>query len=222
MAETTPAPLNKRCSRCEKTQPVEQFGVDRKRKDGLNLWCKRCKSNARRREYLRVKHETRFGVQEELDLGIKVCPRCKTAKTASEFGADKTRKMGLAPYCKSCTSDIFAELWNRDSTARMARNLRWRSANRRRAADIALRRLARKRDATIVPFTKEQLAEKWAYWGGKCWICRATATATDHVKPLAKGGAHTLCNLRPICGTCNSRKGSKWPFDTTLFRRTAA
>jgi len=32
----------KRCPRCEETLPLSQFGVCRSRKDGLNLYCKRC------------------------------------------------------------------------------------------------------------------------------------------------------------------------------------
>jgi len=46
-----------------------------------------------------------------------------------------------------------------------------------------------------------------------CWICKtAEPTHVDHVKPLSKGGAHILANLRPACQTCNLSKGSKWPF----------
>lgn len=32
----------KRCPRCEETLPISEFGVCRARKDGLNLYCKRC------------------------------------------------------------------------------------------------------------------------------------------------------------------------------------
>src|SRR5207253_498154 len=32
----------KRCPRCEDSLPVSEFGVCRARKDGLNLYCKRC------------------------------------------------------------------------------------------------------------------------------------------------------------------------------------
>ncbi|WP_461165382.1 HNH endonuclease [Arthrobacter sp. R4-81] len=37
------------------------------------------------------------------------------------------------------------------------------------------------------------------------------ATQTDHVKPISKGGSHCLANLRPICQSCNSSKGGRWP-----------
>jgi hypothetical protein len=35
-------PETKRCPRCEAELPLDQFGVCRARKDGLNLYCKRC------------------------------------------------------------------------------------------------------------------------------------------------------------------------------------
>ena len=56
------------------------------------------------------------------------------------------------------------------------------------------------------------LQQRWEYYGNKCWVCRGVATATDHVKPRSKGGGNLLCNLRPICGLCNSRKGNTWSF----------
>src|SRR5438874_9670643 len=36
------APELKRCPRCKESLPVSEFGICRARKDGLNLYCKRC------------------------------------------------------------------------------------------------------------------------------------------------------------------------------------
>jgi len=54
----------KRCPRCEESLPLSEFGVCRARKDGLNLYCKRCirakiaQSRQALREYknARIKH----------------------------------------------------------------------------------------------------------------------------------------------------------------------
>ena len=56
----------KRCPRCEESLPLSEFGICRARKDGLNLYCKRCirqkiaQSRQALREYkkARVKHGT--------------------------------------------------------------------------------------------------------------------------------------------------------------------
>lgn len=103
---------------------------------------------------------------------------------------------------------------------------RWRDANRDRflqnARNKVARRRARQLAATVIIFTADQLAARWAYYGNRCWICRAEATATDHVKPLSGGGAHMLCNLRPICLPCNSAKGNNWPYQVVSNDLAAA
>jgi 5-methylcytosine-specific restriction endonuclease McrA len=71
----------------------------------------------------------------------------------------------------------------------------------------------RPEDAAYTTWAK--VAARFAMWGGKCWLCGAEAAARDHVKPLSKGGRHLPSNIRPICHSCNSRKGSRWPFPVT-------
>lgn len=90
-------------------------------------------------------------------------------------------------------------------------NRRWRIENRDRKNESERRRRALKQSLTIVPFAVSLLDQKWAYWGGKCWMCGRNADTWDHVKPLAKGGYHCLANLRPACRHCNSSKQAKWP-----------
>ena len=60
--------------------------------------------------------------------------------------------------------------------------------------------------------TPEQLAARWAYYGGRCWMCRGPARVFDHVKPLSRGGCNWPSNQRPACWACNGRKGRRWPF----------
>jgi 5-methylcytosine-specific restriction endonuclease McrA len=48
-----------------------------------------------------------------------------------------------------------------------------------------------------------------------CTICAAYLTKSahkqlDHVKPLSKGGRHTLSNVQWLCRTCNISKGAKY------------
>jgi 5-methylcytosine-specific restriction endonuclease McrA len=64
-----------------------------------------------------------------------------------------------------------------------------------------------------IPYTDEQLAAKYALWGNRCWICGCTdkPLTRDHVKPVSKGGADMLSNIRPACQSCNSKKHNQWP-----------
>lgn len=99
----------------------------------------------------------------------------------------------------------------------------WAQQNPERHREIVRlaeqRRRARKLGRSLL-FSREQLEAKMAYWGNRCWMCGGDFESVDHVKPLSKGGLDALCNLRPACGSCNSRKGATWPLPDT--RRAAA
>ena len=90
----------------------------------------------------------------------------------------------------------------------------WKAANPEKVAAWHVNRRARMRGAAVIEFSPEELAARLAYFGHSCWMCGEPAESVDHVKPLARGGAHMLCNLRPACVSCNSAKGATWPFAT--------
>jgi 5-methylcytosine-specific restriction endonuclease McrA len=94
-----------------------------------------------------------------------------------------------------------------------ARCAKYRAAHPEVVAEHNHRRRARKlRSPALAAYTTpDAIAGRREMWGGRCWVCGAEADATDHVKPLAKGGAHAPCNLRPICKLCNCKKKDKWP-----------
>ena len=71
----------KRCPRCEESLPLPEFGVCRARKDGLNLYCKRCirqkiaLSRQALREYknARIKHGATAGsARPRLTIEVKL------------------------------------------------------------------------------------------------------------------------------------------------------
>lgn len=107
-----------------------------------------------------------------------------------------------------------AEWRERNREKLRQQDIEWREANRERfratSRLASQRRRARLRQSLIVPFTTRQVAERIALWGGRCYVCGAPWEAIDHVKPISKGGAHCLANLRPICGFHNNRKKNKW------------
>jgi 5-methylcytosine-specific restriction endonuclease McrA len=77
---------------------------------------------------------------------------------------------------------------------------------------------ARKRAAFTLPFSRDQLGARIAYYGWRCWLCGSTWQQVDHVKPLARGGSHILANLRPICSRCNQSKKAAWPMASVMAR----
>jgi hypothetical protein len=78
------------------------------------------------------------------------------------------------------------------------------------------------REATAVGYaTDGQLASRWAFYGGKCWMCDAPAAHMDHVKPLARGGSNWPANQRPACWPCNRRKAAHWPLPAWTEKKIA-
>lgn len=85
----------------------------------------------------------------------------------------------------------------------------WLADHPERAAELrrrsAMRRYARKINAPGSA-TTEQIRQRWLYYAGRCWMCGAPATQTDHVIPLNRGGSDWPANQRPACGPCNRQK----------------
>jgi len=112
---------------------------------------------------------------------------------------------------------------NRDRV--LAKQREWQKRNPESVRAAKSRRRAKKLAAPSAPYTAQQVKQRWAVWGNRCWLNPShPAEATDHVKPLAAGGADMLANFRPICHSCNASKGAKWPLDlssTALQRDTA-
>lgn len=63
--------------------------------------------------------------------------------------------------------------------------------------------------------TNDQLLEKIKYYDSKCYICCAKYEQIDHVIPLSKGGTNWPANLKPICKSCNTHKGSLLTYRNT-------
>ena len=158
------------------------------------------------------------------------CGECVEAKSAYMRGLYEKNRQRKLTYQRQYTEANRDAVRERDRKYRESHReeyrqgaARWRENNPDRAAehnrnrDKAMKllhnriRYARQRRAVIIPFTDAQLRARWEYYGSKCWMCGNDATQSDHVKPLAKGGAHMLSNLRPACRPCNGGKKDRWP-----------
>jgi len=85
----------------------------------------------------------------------------------------------------------------------------WRKAHPECVTAIDRRRRAREVGA-IGSFTAAEWKALCRKYKHRCLCCgkRRKLTA-DHVLPLVKGGSNFISNIQPLCGPCNSRKGTK-------------
>ena len=98
---------------------------------------------------------------------------------------------------------------------------KWDKANPENIIQKSHRRRARKLNSEYEIFSEIQVLE---LYGTVCHICQGDIDMTaprktsfkgyelglhiDHVVPLAKGGSHTLENVRPSHAICNMKKGA--------------
>lgn len=92
---------------------------------------------------------------------------------------------------------------------RSRRSEEWRMKNRVYYAN----RRARIRDAADGTVTYEAITRLLEAQGWRCKACsadlRVAAKHLDHVKPLCKGGPHSIRNLQWLCKKCNLEKAAK-------------
>lgn len=136
----------------------------------------------------------------EIVDGKKICARCKVDKPLSEWSKNMS-------YCRKCASrDSVERLQNHPQRAEIQRNTN-------------LRRRARKANATIEKFTRDEILnrDKWI-----CGICTEDIdksltwphpeyASIDHIIPLAKGGEHSRKNVQAAHYRCNCRKKDSLP-----------
>lgn len=132
----------------------------------------------------------------------------------AERNRDRVNAYARARYAENAESaNAFTKRWQKENRDRYLESQRlYRQSNADKIRAKNQRRYAMQRGATTVAFTADDLQQKWDYYGRRCYMCGSKATATDHVKPLAKGGPHMLANLRPACTPCNSAKQDTWPY----------
>jgi hypothetical protein len=92
------------CLCCLQPKLLGEFGKDSRRKSGLSGTCKGCKRKRQttwRRKARTAPRRVR-GPVHPVRRGKKVCLKCEITKPVACFYADKRRKDGLLPLCKSC------------------------------------------------------------------------------------------------------------------------
>lgn len=204
---------SKRCARCKVTVPLASFGRRDASADGLHPYCKACVRAYCKTRYVAHAEEIKAAVAEYRHRNVDEIRERDRARHAANRDQDNAK--AAAYYLANREVQLVRAKVRRDALdpdAERAYKRAYRKANRTLVREWEHRRRVRERASAVMPLTRAMIAAKVAYWGGKCWVCGVPFEAIDHVKPIAKGGPHILANLRPICGSCNSKKHSTWPY----------
>lgn len=192
----------KTCVRCSEEKPAGDFTKDKSRKDGLNPYCRECTRKGNRKSYVKnFATEKARKAQSYRDDPEKFLSRNRKWRAVNR---DRERVTNRAYYARN--REMVRE-WHKA----------YHQANPHVARACSSRRRALRIRQTIVEASTDQIMQRMAYFGNKCWMCGGPFEHVDHVKPLSKGGPHMLANLRPACAPCNLSKKDKWPVSTRVF-----
>lgn len=138
-----------------------------------------------------------------------------------------TRKPSKAKYYKKHVEHLKAKAieWNRNhKAARKIITAKWQrdnpdlvNANHRewmkrnpqvRSANESARRTRKEGSGGV--YTPAEWNALCKHYHNRCLCCGKKRKLTaDHVVPVSKGGSSNISNIQPLCGPCNSSKGSK-------------
>lgn len=121
--------------------------------------------------------------------------------------------------CEECEGPLPADArWNRrfcSGRCINARSLRLKIEERKSATH---RRRALLRNAPIYAVTPRDWRRILDHYRGRCTYCgKAGSMTQDHAIPLARGGSHSIGNLVPACGPCNSGKKARLPIEWRIY-----
>lgn len=97
-----------------------------------------------------------------------------------------------------------------NSAKRTATAKAWNQANRKRYAIHVANSHIKRRVATSDRTFKILDKEYRKLYASPCAFCGTKEKITmDHIIPISRSGNHSIGNLQPLCGSCNSSKKSR-------------
>lgn len=170
---------------------------------------------------------------------MKLCSRCDTRKSLSEFIKNKARKDGVSVYCRDCTKKYMVakeydrKRWQNDRDEESQRSRLYRQQNAERLAEYWREKQTRRRkehpEKVLASNAQRKIAERrsipsWANIGSiRLMYAKAKELSArlgvdfqvDHVVPLRSKlvcGLHCEANLQLLASDINHRKRNyEWP-----------
>lgn len=132
-----------------------------------------------------------------------------SVEALAELCAEAAQEMGFSETSPPNNRDQYQAIMRKAYA--IHRERRWQR-KAQRANDGHARRRARKADATIEHFTRQEIIDRDK---STCHLCGKHCDPIDihldHVIPLSRGGDHSRENVKVACSQCNMRKGARIP-----------
>jgi 5-methylcytosine-specific restriction endonuclease McrA len=194
------------CNTCGESKALEAYPKRKDSKDGSANRCKECTKAYKEAYY--AKNREKSNAKSRADYALN---REKYKKIHAEWAAnnaDRITSHKKAYYAKNREKVITAAAdWaaaNPEKRSSVA--AKWQKANPEAMSATVHRRRARKAANGVNAVSTQEWATIAAM---PCTACAAPGPSeVDHIVPIARGGAHTIGNLIPLCRSCNASKNN--------------
>lgn len=222
MATVNITAAEKTCPDCREAKPMSQWNRNRKRRDGLSIYCRACHNRQSREAYARREIVT-------VPAQDRVCPGCNQGLPAIAFNLARKRIDGLTVYCRGCSSTRASHYYDeRGEELRAKRRLDYQASPQVRG------RAAARSNARYRAMPHVWRERSWRSWGikgmtwaryeqmieaqnGLCAICGATEA--ENGRALAVDHDHSTGEPRGLlCFNCNIALG-KFQDNPKILRR---
>ena len=200
----------KKCTKCGETKSITEFHKNKKHRDGRCSTCKECDrknlNEWRSKNPEKVRNQNKRQYQKNRDSIIKkVMDWAKKNPERHKFFVSRWGKNNREKCIESARKYRV-----RNPEKQLAKTRNYRAAHPEKMTEWNHNRRARKMSVGGSISAKDWREIKDKY-GNKCLCCHRTnvSITMDHVVPLSEGGKHDKSNIQPLCGSCNSAKGTK-------------
>ena len=126
----------------------------------------------------------------------RMCRECRRAHLRESYARYADERNAAAKVRRDANPEIHRE-----------QSRRWQQNNRERSNLLSRLKKQRRRNAGSLSVADWELVLD--VYGRACLACGKDEATIDHVVPVSCGGANEIWNVQPLCGFCNTSKGTK-------------
>lgn len=124
------------------------------------------------------------------------CRICRNKRVKESYRRHREKRLTESRARYAANPERYAE-WSR----------RWQQENRERSNLLSRLKKQRRRNAGTLTVQDWELVLE--VYGSACLACGKDEVTIDHVVPVFVGGLNEISNVQPLCGFCNTSKGTK-------------